>query len=285
MSRHPLTTHHPCHITQIKEHHMKPRNATGSALGTYSKGNEYSLSINFGLSGGIDCSTGCVHHPESTVEGAPMDCYAARSELRFDRKPLRSKLERHEKMGPAQVCGMALLELKEHIRKGKRIDWLRVSTNGAVPEWDSPRCTGLFKSQFRALLMYAASQGIPIHFPVETWDKAEGYRTLVGGVTAVRESVHSEEDFINRKGACSTSTGAGLPMLKRIEAAKDLAKARYEATGRSTIVCPAVTSSFKHKLCRDPQDKPRLKALADKSKCGNCTACANGSIDIVYPAH
>jgi hypothetical protein len=76
-----------------------------------------------------------------------------------------------------------------------------------------------------------------------------------------------------------------LLLLQRVEACRSLAKARYEATGRNTIVCPAVVTSFKHKLCRDPQEKPRMKALADKAKCGNCTACANGNIDIVYPAH
>mgnify|MGYP000644432745 CR=1 FL=1 len=261
----------------------KIRNKTGSALGTYSKGNEYSLSINFGLSGGKMCSKKCVHHPKSVIKGAPKDCYAARSERRFDRKELLKKLERHEQMNPAMVCGMAITELQEHLRKNRRIDWLRISTNGAVPEWN--KCSKLFKAQFRALLMFCKQNGILVHFPVETWEKAEGYRSLVGDIAVVRESVHSEEAFVNNTGACSTSTGAGLPLLQRIDAAKTLARDRYNWTGRCTIVCPAVTSSFRHKLCNDPEEKQRLKTVADKSKCGNCTACANGMIDIVYPAH
>lgn len=261
----------------------KIRNKTGSALGTYSKGNEYSLSINFGLSGGKMCSKKCVHHPKSVIKGAPKDCYAARSERRFDRKELLKKLERHEQMDPAMVCGMAITELQEHLRKNRRIDWLRISTNGAVPEWN--KCSKLFKAQFRALLMFCKQNGILVHFPVETWEKAEGYRSLVGDIAVVRESVHSEEAFVNNTGACSTSTGAGLPLLQRIDAAKTLARDRYNWTGRCTIVCPAVTSSFRHKLCNDPEEKQRLKTVADKSKCGNCTACANGMIDIVYPAH
>lgn len=261
----------------------KLRNKPGSVLGMYSKGNEYSLSINFGLSGGKMCSRKCVHHPNSSVKDAPKDCYAARSERRFDRKELLKKLERHEQMNPAMVCGQAITELQEHLRKGRRIDWLRISTNGAVPEWH--KCSNLFKAQFRALLMFCKQNGILVHFPVETWAKAEGYRTLVGDIAVVRESTHSEESFVNSTGACSTSTGAGLKMLDRIEAARGLAKARYNATGRSTIVCPAVVTSIRHKMCKDPQEKPRLKAIADRAKCGNCTACANPCIDIVYPAH
>ena len=261
----------------------KLRNKPGSVLGVYSKGNDYSLSINFGLSGGKLCSKKCVHHPKSSVKGAPKDCYAARSEIRPDRAELKAKLERHEKMNPAMVCAMAIVELKYHLDRGRRIDWLRISTNGAVPEWH--KCSNLFKTQFRALLTFAAQNGIKVHFPVETWEKAEGYRTLVADIAVVRESVHSEADFVSRQGACSTSTGAGLTLLERIDAARNLAKSRYEATGRATIVCPAVTSSFRHKLCRDPQKKQQLKEVADRSKCGNCTACANGLIDIVYPAH
>ncbi len=261
----------------------KLRNKTGSVLGQYSKGNEFSLSLNFGVSGGKMCSKKCIHHPDSSVENAPKDCYAARSERRFDRKELLRKLERHEAMNPAMICGAAITELQEHLRKGRRIDWLRISTNGAVPEWN--QCSNLFKAQFRALLVFCQQNGILVHFPVETWEKAEGYRTLVGDIAVVRESVHSDDEFVNNPSACSTSTGAGLPMLQRIEAARTLARARYESTGRSTIVCPAVVTSIKHKLCRDPQKKPQLKVIADRAKCGNCTACANPCLDIVYPAH
>ncbi len=64
----------------------KLRNKTGSVLGQYSKGNEFSLSLNFGVSGGRMCSKKCIHHPNSSDKGAPKDCYAARSERRFDRK-------------------------------------------------------------------------------------------------------------------------------------------------------------------------------------------------------
>ncbi len=67
-------------------------------------------------------------------------------------------------MNPAMICGMAITELQEHLRKGRRIDWLRISTNGAVPEWH--KCSNLFKSQFRALLVFCQQNGILVHFPV-----------------------------------------------------------------------------------------------------------------------
>lgn len=273
-------------IINLKTPRIKrPRRKRGSVLGGYGKGTEFCTSLNFGRSASKDCSLGCPHNTHSNVPGATKKCYAVRVELRFDRKQLREKLDRHEKMGPALVCGKAILELQEHFRLGHRIDFLRISTNGAVPEWDSPRCTNLFKSQFRALLELAVTNGIVVHFPVETWEKAEGYRSLVGDLIAVRESVHKEDEFIHKEGACSTTAGDGLPLLQRIEAAKELARKRYEATGRKTIVCPAVVSSFRHKMCRNQEDKPKLKEIAEKSKCGNCKACPNKSMDIVYPSH
>jgi len=55
-----------------------------------------------------------------------------------------------------------------------------------------------------------------------------------------------------------------------------LARARTEKTGRKCIVCPAVVVSFNHR-----HDKARLA----KAKCGNCTACAHGHVDVIYPLH
>lgn len=257
----------------------------GSALGTFSKGNEFSLSINFGLSGGRHCDIQCAHNPSNPDPEAPKDCYAVRAELRPDRKQLRDKLERHESMSPSLVVGKALSELQYLLSKGKRIDWLRISTNGAVPPWNSRSCTRLFKTQLRALLSYCRDNGIKVHFPVETFEKAEGYRSLLDGLVCVRESVQNPEDFIAAPGAVSTSAGAGLPYLKRIEECQSLAKQRYESTGRRAIVCPAVTSSFRLKLERDPAKKEQRREIANRSKCGNCTSCSNGLVDIIYPAH
>lgn len=262
-----------------------PRNKPGSTLGKFSKGNEFSLSINFGVSGGRHCDIGCAHNPNNPDPEAPKDCYAVRAEKRHDRQQLAAKLERHEAMSPSLLCGKALLELKAHIEEGRRIDWLRISTNGAVPKWNSRSCTPLFKSQFKALLMFCKANGILVHFPVETFEKAEGYRSLLEGVACVRESVQDPEAFVDAPGVVSTSTGHGLPLLQRVEASRALALRRYTETGRKSIVCPAVVSSFKLKLERDEDRREVLRDRSKKSKCGSCTACANGRLDIIYPAH
>ncbi len=77
-------------------------------LGSFSKGTAGSVSINFSISGGVHCDTGCIHHPQSTADGATGACYAVRTENRPDRAQLLSKLARHEVTPPALVCGRAL---------------------------------------------------------------------------------------------------------------------------------------------------------------------------------
>lgn len=258
---------------------------TRSALGTFSKGNAYSLSLNFGVSGGRHCDASCSHHPQSTASDATGDCYAVRSELRHDRAQLAAKLERHELLPPSRTIGKAILELQDLIRRGKRVDWLRISTNGSVPQWNGPGCTSLFKSQFLALLRLCKANGIKIHFPVETAEKAEGYRSLIGDLAVVRESVQDLEQFVNSAEAVSTSAGAGLRLLDRVALCRQIAKRRIVAVGRKTIVCPAVTSTIRKKLERDPARKGQREAAAECSKCGTCTACSMPHVDILYPAH
>ncbi|MEC7294455.1 MAG: hypothetical protein VXU46_06135 [Planctomycetota bacterium] len=258
---------------------------TGSALGTYSKGNEFSVSINFGLSGGRHCSIDCWHNPNNPDPNAGGDCYAFRAELRPDRKQLRAKLERHESMPASRVIGKATLELQDLIRRGKRIDWARISTNGSVPLAGSDDFNHLFISQLRAFLSVCKQNDIEVHFPLETEEETEAYRKVVGDLVVVRESIQNPADFVHAEGEISTSIGRGLPLIERVKLSRDLAKQRREATGRKAIVCPAVTSSFKLKLTRDPEAKAKAREVANNSKCGNCTACANRGMDIIYPAH
>jgi hypothetical protein len=258
---------------------------TGSVLGTFSKGNEYSLSLNFGVSGGRHCDANCVHHPQSIAPDPERNCYAVRSELRGDRAGLAHKLQRHETLPPSRVVGKAILELKELIDRGKRIDWLRVSTNGSLPQWNSPSCSNLFKSQFMALLKLCDMHNIKVHIPVETKEKADGYRNLCGSVVVIRESVQDPDVFVSADGAVSTSAGVGLRLLDRIKACQTIAKMRLEATGRKSIVCPAVTASFKRKVECDASKMPMRIKAQQLSRCGTCDACANPSIDIIYPAH
>lgn len=257
----------------------------GCVLGTFSKGNDHSVSVNFGVSGGRHCDTSCSHHPESTAEDAPKNCYAVKGEKRGDRALLRAKLARHDRMAPARVIGKALLELQDLVNRGKRVEWVRISTNGSVPQWDTPGCSALFKTQFMTFLRYCKANNILVHFPVETKEKADRYRELLGDLAVVRESVQCPTAFVLADGAVSSSAGAGLPLLDRVELCRGIAHERVCATGRKTIVCPAVVSGFKLKVESDSGKRELRIANAGKAKCGNCTACAQPHIDVIYPAH
>lgn len=250
---------------------------TWSVLGSFSKGINGSVSINFGLSGGIHCDSGCAHHPEQNGT-----CYAAILERRHDRTQLKNKLARHESLPAWKVCGAALIELQTLESKGKAIPWVRISTDGSVPQPEN--CDKLFVRQFRTLMSWCARRNIPVHFPVESHAKAEFYRAIVGDSVTVRESLQIDGLHTTTHGAVSFTAGRHITSGsnirdRRVAHAKELARERFKSTGRKTIVCPAITTSFRN---RTKEGKSLGLPLA---KCGSCTACANRNLDIVYPQH
>lgn len=270
-------------------------------LGKFGKGIERSVSVNFSRSGGRNCARKCRHHPRST---APKHlrtnaCYAVTIEARPDRQPLTAKLARHEEIGAVRVVNQALLELQ---MMDEHPPWLRISTGGSVPE----RPGKLLVSALRGLLTYCRDCGIPVHFPVETAAKARRYRAIVGDLCQVRESIQDPKRNNTAEGAVSMVAGADIDSganirERRIEAARAMADERRQATGRKTIVCPAIVAGWRLKTTQakltgarrrqDAVDVARLsneveqrKASAGKSKCGACKACAL-DCDIVYPLH
>ncbi len=258
------------------------RHKTGSILGTFGKGVENSISINFGLSAGNNCETNCQHHPNNN--GA---CYAVRVEIRPDRKGLTDKLARHEAMPGWMICGKAIIEIKKLLSRGYTIPWARFSTNGSLPKPSEIRNDKLFRTQFRALIKLLSDNAIPMHLPVESNKKARFYRSLVGDLVAIRESIQKKSRFESAVGAVSIVVGTGK-LRERIETARKTAKQRTENTGRKTIVCPAVVASFKFKLKNrglTTEQKTELKSRYGKAKCGACTACSDPCCDIVYPIH
>ena len=248
-------------------------------LGTFGKGVPGSVSLNLNRSGGSQCDTACAHHPQSKAQNPTYACYAVRLERRGDRGDLRRKLDRHARRSPALIVGEALVELRKLVERGRAPPWLRLCTNGALP---LPRhASPLFITQLRALLAYCKSQGIPVHIPVESSDKARFYRAKIGDLAIVRQSVQRTEALGTTGGAISFVAGSEITAGKhirkrRIEAARTLAKRRARKTGRKTIVCPAVVVSFTHRSDRD---------RTAKAKCGNCTACVHAHIDVIYPIH
>ena len=181
-------------------------------------------------------------------------------------------------MPAARIVAMALLELQELERKGIAIPWFRFSTNGSLPMVAD--VSPLFRSQLRALCSWLVTRGIPIHLPVESAGKAEFYRSIVGDIVTVRESLQDPTAHVTTQGAVSWVAGADIvgkdTFRRRIAAARSQAAERYSATGRKTVVCPAIVASFLQRLGADRNEK---------TKCGSCNACALQHIDVVYPKH
>jgi hypothetical protein len=270
-------------------------------LGSFSKGIATARTLNFGISGGENCATSCRHHPEHYQDGAPRDgaCYAWVVEKRADRQQLADKLERHENLPASIVTGKALVELSRAVLHGKTVGWLRISTNGAVPQPAEALADRRFLPLLREFLQTANRAGIPVHFPVESAEKAAFYRQHVGDLVTIRESIqtHNMEPSTIAghdipAGACSFTAGedvgAGPHKRARILAAAVAAAAAWaQRTGRKTIVCPAVRVSFlaRTKAGRGSRTAEQVAEWRAGAKCGACTACALAHIDVVYPAH
>jgi hypothetical protein len=271
----------------------------GTVLGSFSKGIKGAVSINFGISGGANCATSCRHHPihYSGAESNDGKCYAVIVENRADRVQLKDKLERHEKLPASQIVGRALVELSRMKIHGRKLPpWIRISTNGAVPAPAEAIADRRYIPLLRELLAFAKDNGIPVHFPVETAEKAAFYADKCGDLVAIRESIQTHDMTPCTIGAhaipngaasftAGESVGKGSNKRKRILAAAVAAAAAWSArTGRKTIVCPAVRVSFLSRY-KNGKTRDENRAWRESAKCGSCTACAMSHIDIVYPAH
>ena len=243
-------------------------------LGTFGKGIDGSVSINFCQSGGKYCDKDCAYHPQSNVDSSLKgSCYAVRLEARGPRKNLRTKLVRHSRTKPENVARRALSELNQLHDAGIAIPWVRVSTAGSVP--NPHQATPGFIEALKELLEWCMDKEIPVHFPVETKAKAAFYRTKLAWRVVVRESCTNYQRFMDTGSAATIVAGdETMNRIERVIAAKKVAKDRMESTGRRTVVCPAVASRYLNNNIPN-----------DKAKCGNCTACALPNVDVVYPLH
>lgn len=272
-----------------------------AVFGSFSKGIKGALAINFGVSGGANCATSCRHHPAHYSGGADRAglCYANVVENRHDRAQLAAKLARHEALPASTIVGRAMVELSALVGRGRVAPWLRISTSGAVPAPAAAAADRRFLPLLCELLAVAKNAGIPVHFPVESSEKAEFYRSAVGTLATVRESIQTPdmtpETIANHpipSGPVSFTAGESVPAgpnkRARILAAATAAAAAWaRLTGRKTIVCPAVRVSFlsRTRAGKGARDAAAVKAWRDRAKCGSCTACACPLVDIVYPAH
>lgn len=240
-------------------------------LGGYGKAIETGWSLNYSRSATSNCDDGCTHKGTT--------CYAERNESRFDRKQLAAKLLRHEEMNPSHLTTLAINDLYYLDSVGHRPDWLRISTNGSVPQPRVACRNKSFLQQFEQLLRLCKDWSIPVHFPIETRRKADWYRERFGSLVVVRESVTSLRRFLRCENDCSFVAGSkDMSRDERLTYARQIAKQHYELTGRRTIVCPAVSHTYGVLAGRLPKGPNR-------AKCGNCTRCADTGFDIVYPLH
>ena len=241
-------------------------NGTRPVLGSFGKALKGSVSLNFGRSGGKHCPSTCPYHPNSTSTNAAPNtarCYASTCETRPDRIQLKDKLERAEDCSGDTVCDVAYNEMT---LRGWRVPWFRFSSFGSVPKV----CTKKFKRLAKKLV----DTNNPVHLPVYGQKQTKEYRTKLQGINiAVRQSVDINE-FHSTDGCVSTVVGsmADDKPKERLRLAKLAAKSRTYHTGRKCIICPAIASTH---------NRTRSKT----AKCGNCTACSNPHIDIVYPVH
>ena len=272
-----------------------------AVFGSFSKGIKGALALNFGVSGGANCATSCRHHPAHYSGGADRAglCYANVVENRHDRVQLAAKLSRHENLPASTIVGRAMVELSALVGRGRAVPWLRVSTSGAVPTPAAAAADRRCLPLLREVLTVAKNAGIPVHFPVESAEKAEFYRSAIGSLATVRESIQTPdmtpETIANHpipSGPVSFTAGESVPAgpnkRGRILAAATAAAAAWSArTGRKTIVCPAVRVSFlsRTKAGKGSRTPAEVVAWRDRAKCGSCPGCAVETYDIVYPAH
>ena len=248
---------------------------------SFGKGCDESIALNFDRSSGKNCSTRCRHHKQSIRKNATFACYSTTSES--FRPSVRDSLEKKGKMSPLEIVGLALIQLGElevFLEKtGKRLKFHRFSAAGSVPKKsDIPvHERKRFENILRLLCSRLVKLGVAVHFPVESREKFEYYNAIVGDLVTIRLSLQDSESELSELRPCSFVVGEQFRShncksvkLTRIEYARERARERYLKTGRKTIVCPAIVSTFLKKA---------------PIHCGTCDACANKNIDVIYPLH
>jgi len=228
-------------------------------LGSFGKAINGSVSANFGQSAGANCSRKCRYYGRG--------CYAVGIERR---KPSVSKSGLYrEQQGFLVTCMQLASDLRQRVERGDEIPWFRFSSFGSVP---NRPLTGPEEIAFVSLCK-AIPKGTPVHFPVESGEKASRYRTLFArhGINiVVRESIQSRRSLPKgfARGQVSIGGGqVGKPLRENLKSSRALAR----KLGSSSRVCPAIAATA---MRRNPV------------KCGQCNFCARPDIKtIIYPIH
>ena len=237
------------------KHKIKP--AWKPSLGTFSKAVPKAIALNFSESGGVNCSTKC----EALKRGV---CYAIHTEKM---KPsIQVSGERKRTLGFAKLCNAYKARIEALKNRGEAIPWIRFSTFGSVP---NRRLSGLEMQAF-AELVRSFPVGVPVHFPVETREKAERFRAIAVAFEldslVVRESLQNDARMATTSQPCSRVIYEGATKKERLANAIKVARSLPDAR-----VCPAIASTIN-----------RRKPI----KCGQCTLCSRADVTtILYPQH
>jgi hypothetical protein len=217
----------------------------GTVLGTFAKAVSGSLALNFGVSGGDNCSPSC------NLRGN--GCYAQR--IQAHKSSVRINLERKQEN--------LLLYLRAILARVDQLvaaPWIRFSAFGSVPE----SLTTQQVAYFKALALRLSDS--PVHFPVESAEKALLYRSL-GFRPRLSLGRQNVATFVAARVADypTVSLVAGAKRGKSSIPQAHVMARDLRAHGITAIVCPAI---------------------AGGRKCGQCTACADQRVDaVIYPFH
>lgn len=222
-------------------------------LSVFSKGINGARALSFGLSAKSLCDKTC----RMLKMGF---CYAENPERIY--KDYNRKLRSHMRMNPENLVARAKKEITP------RIKWFRFSVSGSLPSRSMVRNWDLFSSELRSLVNELILHKIPVHMPVESSKKARTYRSLLGDLITVRRTIQTKNGLKSFSDPAAYVCG-DKPSKSNIHLANSLAR-EIRSTGKTVVVCPAVFPN-KH---------------GTKSKCGQCTACADNRVDlVVYPLH
>ena len=222
----------------------------GTLIGSFGKGVQGSITVNFTVSGGRHCDDSC------PFKGGV--CYA--ETLQKVKPSINVNLTRKE----SNFSGyLAQLTREKALIKLTDAPWVRFAAFGSIPApelWTNNDRENLRK------IARAVSHG-RYHFPVETVAKAQALESL--GFYNVRVS----------QGQANHALSIGFPVSMSVQGSKmargknkreyskpsfELAK-QMRSKGVNAKVCPAIAGS---------------------AKCGQCTLCGDNNVAVViYPTH
>jgi hypothetical protein len=224
-------------------------NKFNTLVGTFSKGIDGALSINFAPSGGVNCDPSCTLFSK---------CYGTKTEKR--QPNITTNL-----VAKSEFPMEYIRELAKAARLIATAPWVRFSVFGSMPNTPSKE----WVKEFQELANHLSPKNT--HFPVETIDKANVvsdaglYPRVSAGLDhdrldAIFDHNHLASAVVDLGTILTYRNKKKLAPLAHAKAAEF--RAKY---GVSVKVCPAIIGH---------------------AKCGDCKLCANPDVDLViYPKH